>query len=373
MTKWQLPAVQLPAGEFLLIFASGKNHNVAGSELHTNFNIAKAGEYLALVAPDGSTVIAKFGSPTSPLPAQFEDISYGLMQTGNTKATVLIPSGTSAKALVPPDGSLGKTWTRVGFDDAAWDKVATGVGYDENSTYIPEFGAGGNLGNRLNNINTSLYLRVLFDLADASAISKLTLKMKYDDGFAAFLNGVRVAFSNSPASTTWNSKATGSHADGDATTFKAFNISAHAHLLDTGANVLAVQGLNTSMTSSDMLISPELHAVRITDPTIGGPGYLGTPSPGLSTATPSTALSVTQNSASIAVFLRPPLMSRSPRTPRMLRSDTPWTAQRPAGPEGKFTPVRLRSPAQPSSVPWPTDRVSSRPTSTPTPTCSQRM
>ncbi|MDE2658341.1 MAG: lamin tail domain-containing protein, partial [Verrucomicrobiota bacterium] len=138
MTKWQLPAVQLPAGEFLLIFASGKNHNVAGSELHTNFNIAKAGEYLALVAPDGSTVIAKFGSPTSPLPAQFEDISYGLMQTGNTKATVLIPSGTPAKALVPPDGSLGKTWTRIGFDDAAWDKVATGVGYDENSTYIPE-------------------------------------------------------------------------------------------------------------------------------------------------------------------------------------------------------------------------------------------
>ena len=280
MTKWQLPAVQLPAGEFLLIFASGKNHNVAGSELHTNFNIAKAGEYLALVAPDGSTVIAEFGSPTSPLPAQFEGVSYGLMQTGNTKATVLIPSGTPAKALVPPDGSLGKTWTRIGFDDAAWDKVATGVGYDENSTYIPEFGAGGNLGNRLNNINTSLYLRVLFDVADASAISKLTLKMKYDDGFAAFLNGVRVAFSNSPVSTTWNSKATGSHADGDATTFKAFNISAHAHLLDTGANVLAVQGLNTSITSSDMLISPELHAVRITDPTIGGPGYLGTPSPG---------------------------------------------------------------------------------------------
>ena len=280
MTKWQLPAVQLPAGEFLLIFASGKNHNVAGSELHTNFNIAKAGEYLALVAPDGSTVIAEFGSATSPLPAQFEGVSYGLMQTGNTKATVLIPSGTAAKALVPPDGSLGKTWIRIGFDDAAWDKVATGVGYDESSTYIPEFGAGGNLGNRLNNINTSLYLRVLFDLADASAISKLTLKMKYDDGFAAFLNGVRVAFSNSPASTTWNSKATGSHADGDATTFKAFNISAHAHLLDTGANVLAVQGLNTSMTSSDMLISPELHAVRITDPTIGGPGYLGTPSPG---------------------------------------------------------------------------------------------
>ena len=280
MTKWQFPTVQIPAGGFLLVFASGKNRSGAGSELHTNFNLAKAGEYLALVAPDGSTVIAEFGSATNPLPAQFEGVPYGLMQTGNTKATVLIRSGTPAKALVPADGSLGKTWTRIGFDDATWNKVATGVGYDENSTYIPEFGAGGNLGNRLNNVNTSLYLRVLFDVADASAISKLTLKMKYDDGFTAFLNGVRVAFSNSPASTTWNSVATGSHADGDATTFKAFNISAHTHLLNTGANVLAIQGLNTSMTSSDMLISPELHAVRITDSTIGGPGYLGTPSPG---------------------------------------------------------------------------------------------
>ena len=70
----------------MLVFASGKNRSVAGSELHTNFNIAKAGEYLALVAPDGSTVIAEFGSATSPLPAQFEGVSYGLMQTGNTKS-----------------------------------------------------------------------------------------------------------------------------------------------------------------------------------------------------------------------------------------------------------------------------------------------
>ena len=136
MAKWEIPVVQIPAAGFQLIFASGKNRNVAGSELHTNFNIAKAGDYLALVDPDGATVIAEFGSTTSPLPAQFEGISYGLMQTGNTKATVLIPSGSAANALVPADGSLGKTWTRIGFDDAAWGKVATGVGYDENSTYI---------------------------------------------------------------------------------------------------------------------------------------------------------------------------------------------------------------------------------------------
>jgi hypothetical protein len=35
---------------------------VAGSELHTNFKLSSAGEYLALVAPDGSTIVAEFGS-----------------------------------------------------------------------------------------------------------------------------------------------------------------------------------------------------------------------------------------------------------------------------------------------------------------------
>jgi hypothetical protein len=280
LTRWRFPAVQLPAGGFLIVYASGKNRSVAGSELHTNFNLAKDGEYLALVARDGITVIAEFGTPQSPLPAQFEDVSYGLMQTGSTKPAILIPSGASARALVPTNEALGTTWTGTGFDDSGWKKVATGVGYDESSTYIPEFGADGNLGDILNNVNTSLYLRIPFELANAASISELTLKMKYDDGFAAFLNGVRVAGANAPATTVWNSDATGSHADGEATTFKSFDITAHVQLLTDGANVLAIQGLNTSITSSDMLISPELHVVRITNPTIGGPGFLGTPSLG---------------------------------------------------------------------------------------------
>ena len=280
LTQWRFPAVELQASGFLIVYASGKNRNAADSELHTNFNLSKAGEYLALVARDGITVIAEFGAPQNPLPPQFEDVSYGLMQTGNTKSAVIIPSGASAKALVPKNGALDATWTRTGFNDSGWKKVSTGVGYDESSTYVPEFGANGNLGNSLNNVNTSLYLRIPFELANSTSISKLKLKMKYDDGFVAFLNGVRVASANAPATTVWNSDATSSHADGDATTLKSFDITAHAKLLTDGTNVLAIQGLNTSITSSDMLISPELDAVRITKSTIGEPGFLGIPSPG---------------------------------------------------------------------------------------------
>src|SRR6186713_118914 len=54
--KWQFPAVALAPGAKVLVFASEKNRNNAGQELHTNFKLASGGEYLALVKPDGATV-----------------------------------------------------------------------------------------------------------------------------------------------------------------------------------------------------------------------------------------------------------------------------------------------------------------------------
>ena len=45
MTKWSFPAEQLDSGAFLLIFASEKDRQVAGSELHTNFKLGVDGEY----------------------------------------------------------------------------------------------------------------------------------------------------------------------------------------------------------------------------------------------------------------------------------------------------------------------------------------
>ena len=42
-------------------------------------------------------------------------------------------------------------------------------------------------------VNSSLYVRVPFTMADATAFESLTLWMRYDDGFVAYLNGVEVA------------------------------------------------------------------------------------------------------------------------------------------------------------------------------------
>ena len=279
LPKWSLPALQLDRGSFLLVFASEKNRSVVGSELHTNFKLAD-GDYLALVDPDGTTVIAEFGSAADPLPPQFEDVSYGLMQNGNRTPSILIDVTPSGTAHVPADATLGETWQALAFDDTEWTPVISAVGYDEATTYDSYFGAGGDLDNTINNVNTTLYLRFPFSVSESGSISELTLKMKYDDGFAAFLNGVRVADANAPGVLSWNSDASAQHSDGEAQGLVDFDISVHAHLLVNGPNLLAIHGLNDSITSSDMLISPELHAVRVTDPSIGSSGFLARPSPG---------------------------------------------------------------------------------------------
>ena len=49
LTQWMLPDVTIPAGGYLVIFASGKDRNDPQGELHTNFSLSARGEYLALI------------------------------------------------------------------------------------------------------------------------------------------------------------------------------------------------------------------------------------------------------------------------------------------------------------------------------------
>ena len=63
--KWLFPDVELGAGEYLVVFASGKDRIDDAAHLHTNFKLAEDGEYLALVAPGGAQVLQEF-SPALP-------------------------------------------------------------------------------------------------------------------------------------------------------------------------------------------------------------------------------------------------------------------------------------------------------------------
>ncbi|MCX5684068.1 MAG: lamin tail domain-containing protein [Planctomycetota bacterium] len=65
-----------------------------------------------------------------------------------------------------------------------------------------------NLLTRMDGVNASAYLRVPFNVTNPAAYDSLYLRMKYDDGFVAYLNGVEVARRNAPTSTSWNTAAT---------------------------------------------------------------------------------------------------------------------------------------------------------------------
>jgi hypothetical protein len=111
--------------------------------------------------------------------------------------------------------------------------------------------------------NESIYIRMPFEIADEetlSGIGSLILKMRYDDGFIVYLNGVQVAAANEPAVPGWQSGATESHPDLQAVNAIPFDITGHIDLLRIGENFLAIHGLNRGINSSDFLISPQLLA-----------------------------------------------------------------------------------------------------------------
>ena len=172
-------------------------------------------------------------------------------------STTLLAAGAPATAMVPANGSLGLTWTAPAFSDASWTAGTTGVGYERETGYGSLIGL--NMPS-MYSTNASVYIRAAFNVTDPAAYSNLDLHMKYDDGFAAYLNGVEVARRNAPITPAYNSAATGQHPDAQAVVYESIDIGDFRSALRAGANVLAIQGLNVSATDADMLILPELVA-----------------------------------------------------------------------------------------------------------------
>ena len=106
--RWRIPAgVTLEPGEFLIVFASGKDRAVAGAELHTNFSLNGDGEHLSLA--DAAGVPIDSFSPE--FPEQQRDISYGVGSGGGLGFLLVpTPGAANGEALAaftsPPSFSL---------------------------------------------------------------------------------------------------------------------------------------------------------------------------------------------------------------------------------------------------------------------------
>ncbi len=452
-SKWELPPVTLEPGGFLVVFASGKDRGLQGSELHTNFQLSAGGEYLALLEPDGVTVANDFGPE---YPSQDRDRTYGLPFVG----APFVEEGADALIYVPRNGGLGSSWTEAGFGGFfGWSSAETGVGFglqipgltvrDVHSTvqlrsleladaalngsnvasetivvapvcnfldtggdgnfgsnapfpggggddYVvevtgtiivptagtwtfglnsddggrirvngtdvmvdptfhgvtdnfgsinlsagphtieamfwergggsameffaapgsftsfnsnfrlvgdvengglpvfttPDGSSGGGLiatdiSSRMIGINRSVYVRIPFAVENADELEALSLSMRYNDGFVAYINGERVASSNVRAGNpAWNAGSLSARSDQDAFEVEVFNISQSVGLLNEGSsNVLAIHGLNNSVSDDSFLILPTLAGGGLTQ---GDPFYFDEPTPGGINSTPSS-------------------------------------------------------------------------------------
>jgi hypothetical protein len=429
LTQWQFPAVTMAPGEFLLVWASGKNRQIPGNPLHTNFSLSKDGEYLALVKPDGSTIQQAF-SPK--FPALLPNESYGPRFT----STRHVVSGANGKYIIPSSSTTpSASWNQRVFTDTTWSSGKSGYGYgltipgitvrqiskntsqgslggleeaitliglptsdsrilsstsklmptlnllgdgaegnyelnsippgnggddylivatglitiptagvytfginsDDGSrlkigstvviyddTYhgpedrfgsisltagqhafevimfeggggdsveffaasgtrsafdpaafrlvgdtangglaarTPLSGTGAEVGTDLSAamINrTSAFFRIPFSAAVPNTATSLTLLMRYNDGFSAWINGTAIASVNSPATPLWNSAATASRTNEQALARVPYNLTNRLGTLVNGGNILAIQGMRSSTSDSTFLVLPEL-------------------------------------------------------------------------------------------------------------------
>ncbi len=145
------------------------------------------------------------------------------------------------------------TWKAINFDDSTWLLGPGGFGYGD--------GDDGTVLNDMASTYVSVYIRKAFNVTDPTIITGLQFSIDYDDGFVAYLNGTEIArkyLNGTPP--TYASRATidheASHGDNNPQPVEYFSVS--PSLLQAGTNVLAVEGHNTDVVSSDLSLIPGL-------------------------------------------------------------------------------------------------------------------
>ena len=215
--------------------------NPAGGHFDDSLN-------LTMSAPSGTIYYTLDGND----PAQ--------SQTLQAPTGTLVPENADKRVLVPARG-IGDNWKiSPVYSDRIWIQSSGspgGVGYEMESGYEGYISL--DVIQQMYRSNATCFIRIPFTFGgNVNDFDSMMLKMRYDDGFIAYLNGTEVARRNFSGRPAWNSSADTSRSDAEAIMFENINISAYLTTLRPGANLLAIHGLNESPTDSDFLISAEL-------------------------------------------------------------------------------------------------------------------
>lgn len=169
-------------------------------------------------------------------------------------STALIPAHAEWQYLAGDDPET--SWTAIDFDAAKWKTGRAGFGYGDGDDRTVLKDMAGKY--------QRVYIRREFNLDDSTAGGDLSLVINYDDAFIAYLNGREIHRVNVKSGAGPQARTIGSH---EASGPEVMRLRDASKLLKTGRNVLAIEGHNTSPSSSDFSLDPHLLVVpRSTTP-----------------------------------------------------------------------------------------------------------
>ena len=181
----------------------------------------------------------------------------GTWQVGSGIEEILFQAGTNWRYL--DDGSdQGVAWRAPNFDDSQWSTGAAPLGYSNNGNRgevtVVSFGEDAD------NKHVTTYFRADFDFSASDELSRLGLRILFDDGVAVYLNGIEILREHLLPDASFEDLAN-PEVNG-AASYQTYNIPLAALL--EGRNTLAVEVHQARRQSSDLSFDAELIAYTVT-------------------------------------------------------------------------------------------------------------
>ncbi|MBN2317282.1 MAG: PQQ-binding-like beta-propeller repeat protein, partial [Sedimentisphaerales bacterium] len=148
-----------------------------------------------------------------------------------------------------------REWAQPDFEARGWKNSSAGFGFgdDDDETVLED----------MRDRYSVVYIRKSFRVSDIGNINELGLVINYDDAFIAYLNGKEILRAGVGKGSGARASDIDSHeADG----YVYFRIVDPSNLLREGVNMLAIEGHNDSVKSSDFSLDPYLIGRRDGDP-----------------------------------------------------------------------------------------------------------